>query len=491
MKRIALLFICIILFGSLSAEYEQMQNVAVHAAAQYLDLLCMDTLLMLQQVARSPEAQIAKWETIYPQLETISQRLPGVYFFVLPDGNYYSVEKGFTNLNLSNRPYFESLFAGNDVLGYEIYSRSTGKKSAVMAAPIRVGNRTVGALGASLYLDELHARINAELMIPEDYTWFVVNNQGLTMLDQDLDYIFMNALTQGTPSLTNAIRELLDKDEGSIEYDLGNSQRVGRFAKLPNLDWRLILVKKGEAEVTATEDISLKVFGSELQQELQNMDDRTKSIIRDFKGNWDKETDVRSALLWMLDQPMVVDAAFVNEKGIIKYIEPGEYRNQEGADISTQEHVIQLRKQQKPVFSSVFKSVEGFSSISIAYPVFEGKSKLKGSISLLINPQLMIEGLLKNVNIPQNHEVWIMQKDGMMIYDQDIQEIGRNLFSDPMYKEYDSLQKLAKSIASQESGIGEYVFRSVGHLEKVLKKASWLTVRLHNQEWRVVVAQEI
>jgi len=491
MKRFTLMFLLILLLAYAHAGEDKMLGMAATSAAKYIDLLCMDTLAMLQQIARSPEAGSAKWEAIYPQLEAISHRLPGVYFFVLPDGNYYSVDKGYTNLNLSNRGYFESLFAGNPVLGYEIYSRSSGQKSALMAAPIIVQGKVVGALGSSLFLDDMHVRVNRELSIPEDYTWFAVNNQGLTMLDQDKDFIFMNALTQGTPSLSKAISEALKGSDGEIEYDLGNTTRKGRYARLPSLDWRLILVERGTIQSQNREDISLATFSSELQQSLNDLDQRTRTMIKDSKLNWTKESAVRGLLEQLLDEHVtIVDAAFVDAGGHIKYIEPAEYRNSEGRDISGQSHVQILRKDKRPVFSDGFLSVEGQPAISIAYPVFEGK-KLIGSVSLLINPVIMIDGILKDINVPSNHELCIMQRDGYIIYDLDEREIGKNLFHDSMFREYESLLKLGESMAAKASGSGEYVFQSAGHLDKVLKRSSWTTVKLHNQEWRVLMAMEI
>lgn len=492
MRKIVLLALCLILFSGLNAEFDQMQRLAANAAAQYLDVLCMDTLFMLQQIADSPEARSADWDRIYPKLETLSRRLPGVYFFVLPDGNYYSVEKGLTNLNLKNRPYFESLFQGNPVKGFEIYSRSSGQKSALMAAPILANDKVVGALGSSLFLDDLHAKINRDLMVPPGYTWFVVNHEGLVMLDQEKDYIFMNLLTESNESVTRAISAALKSSHGEIEYSLGKTSRKGVFTKLPTLNWRLILVQRDQMESSDTADISLASFSPELQQYLRNMDGYIQNIIREHQGNWSKEADIRPSLALMLEQQMmIIDAAFVDEAGIVRYIEPGEYRNHEGADISAQSHVQKLRKDKKPVFSKGFTSVEGITAVSIAYPVYNSKKKFMGSVSLLVSPRLLVEALLNNINIPASHELCIMQKDGFMIYDQDEHEIGKNLFTDPMYQDYDSLLKLGEKIAKEPSGTGDYVFQALGHQEKVMKKADWITVRLHDQEWRVVIAEKL
>jgi hypothetical protein len=492
MKRLLFLLVVMLLFSQLVADTQSMQRLAVRAGARYLDQLCMDTLHLLEQVAESPAAKAGDWDGISWKLQELSYRLPGVYFYVLPNGNYYTVDKGYTNLNLSDRGYFESLFQGNPVLGYEIYSRSSGKKSGLMAAPIFDREQVSGALGASIFLDELHSKINRELMVPLDYTWFVISSDGLTMLDQDQDYIFINALTQTPEPMQNAISTALRSSSGSIAYKLGNTTRTGFYQKLANLDWWMFLVKKEGQESQDQIDLSLKVFGSELQAAWDKLDANMLRIMREIKTDFSSEEGIRTLMSEMLQgNPAIVEIAYVDLAGKMRYIEPKEYKNFEGTEISDQAHVTTLHKTKKAVFSNAFPSVEGFQAVSLAYPAFDRKGKLAGSISLLINPVFMVEPLLKNVNIPYSHELWIMQTDGLIVYDLDWPEIGKNLFKDPHYQGFDSLLKLGKEIAAKKSGSGDYVFEAVGDTEKVLKQASWDTIRLYGVEWRVVISEEL
>ena len=455
----------------LTAENAAMQRIATNAAARYVDLLLMDALAMLDQLSKTPEAMSSDWDLISPSLEELSYRLPGVYFWVLPNGDYYTVDKGFTNLNLSDRAYFPSLFEGNDVLGYQIYSRSSGKKSALMASPILVNDEVVGALGASIFLDDLHAKINRDLMIPPDYTWFALNSEGLTMLDMDIDYIFMNALTESPESMQNAIATALRTSSGSIEYMLGNTARRGTFQKLPNLDWRIFLLKKEGEDIKDQADISLNVFTAQAQRALNTLDADMVKIMHESKTDFSNEDGIRTLMSEMLmGREMITEIAFVDMEGIMQYIEPKDYKNFEGMDISDQSHVGLLRKINKPVLSEAFIANEGFQGMSLAYPASDRRGKMVGSVSILIKPEQMIDKLIKDINIPPSHELWIMQTDGTLIYDLDKGEIGRNLFEDPLYQDYASLRNLGRQIAEKESGFGEYVFERHGGEEKVVKK---------------------
>jgi len=81
-----------------------------------------------------------------------------------------------------------------------------------------------------------------------------------------------------------------------------------------------------------------------------------------------------------------------------------------------------------------------------------------------------------------------MQPDGMIIYDDDKGEIGRMLFSDPIYADYGNLLKLSEKIVAAPAGEGSYIYLAPESNEKAIKNAIWQSVRLHNSEWRVVLA---
>ena len=141
-----------------------------------------------------------------------------------------------------------------------------------------------------------------------------------------------------------------------------------------------------------------------------------------------------------------------------------------------------------PVFSSGFLAFEGFLAVDLAHPLYDDRKNFVGSISAFIRPELLIDPLLKKSVIPAGYELWIMQPDGMIIYDQDKEEIGRMLFKDPLYADYANLLELGKQIAAKPTGEGSYIFVAAGSTEKVIKNVAWQTVRLHGREWRVVLA---
>lgn len=472
--------------GPLIAGPETTINITAH----YVNSIFMNTLASLELIASTPEAKSLDWSGIKRYLKQIEASLPGVYFFVLPDGNYYSVALDYTNLNLSERAYFKSLLAGNQVKGFPIYSRSSDKKSALMAVPIVVDNKVVGALGASIFLDELHARLNRDFALPPDYTWFVLDSGGNTMLDRDGDFIFMNALTQGSKSLREAVSEALKSESGEVQYVLGGV-RHAHYRKLPGMDWRMFLSRTEGKAVQAPPllNLSLDRFAQDLQARLNQIDGSLAELIEKNKSIVDKEGGIRKILGSIINEnPDVVDASFVDGKGVLRQIEPSDYKNLENADVSMRGHVIAMLKTRNPVFSSGFSSFEGFLAVELARPLYDDKKNFVGSISAFIRPELLIDPLLKKSVTPSDFELWIMQPDGLIIFDQDKEEIGRMLFSDPLYADYVSLLDLGRKIASEPTGKGSYIFLAPGAKEKVIKNIVWQSVSLHGREWRIVLA---
>jgi hypothetical protein len=88
-------------------------------------------------------------------------------WFLKPDGSYYKVENGLASANLSDRGYFTRVMAGETTLGDLLVSRSTGRKSMILTAPITNGPSVIGALGVTLYLDDFCTLIHDKLRLPD------------------------------------------------------------------------------------------------------------------------------------------------------------------------------------------------------------------------------------------------------------------------------------------------------------------------------------
>lgn len=359
-----------------------------------------------------------------------------------------------------------------------------------MAAPIVVDGNVTGALGASVFLDDLHARLNRELALPANYTWFVLDAEGTVMLDRDRDFIFMNALTQGGESLARGVSEAFTRESGAMVYEFEGTKDT-RYRKLPGMNWWMFLARVEGAAVASPPrlKLSLEAFVPELQATLDRIDASLGRLIGDRPVDVADEPGLRGLLGALLaENPEVVDASFIDARGWLRLIEPSDYRNFENVDINDQAQVRTMLSERRPTLSPAFTAVEGFLCVDIARPLFDRQGTFVGSVSSLLRPEMLIGSLLAQSEIPKDDELWIMQTDGMILYDQDSGEIGRNLFTDPAYADYEGLLKLGREIAAEPEGVGTYIYIAPGSQDRVVKHAVWRTVGLHGQLWRVVLA---
>jgi len=125
--------------------------------------------------------------------------------------------------------------------------------------------------------------------------------------------------------------------------------------------------------------------------------------------------------------------------------------------------------------------------VAFHYPIFSPDSRFAGSVSALFAPEYLFSSIIEPVasNLPV--DIFLMQTNGLMIYDMDIKQIGLNVFRDPLFKPFPELIDLAKKVAAANEGSGGYRFyRKVGE-KPVTKVAYWRTVAIHGATWRLVI----
>lgn len=205
-----------------------------------------------------------------------------------------------------------------------------------------------------------------------------------------------------------------------------------------------------------------------------------------------RELEIRKLLREChIGRSYVIDAAFIDDKGVMKLIEPDPYRKHEGADISRQEAIVKMRKEKQPRMGSLFLSVEGIRAVDIEFPVFTEKKGLRGSLSLLVRPEELLRAMAAPVEGASRVNCWVMQRDGLILYETDPTQIGRNLFTDPLYQAYPALIALGRQTVEKREGKGFYSFLLHGSQQIVRKHAAWRTVRFFGKDWIVVVYREM
>lgn len=184
-----------------------------------------------------------------------------------------------------------------------------------------------------------------------------------------------------------------------------------------------------------------------------------------------------------------VDCAYINEKGVMQYIEPDAYRVYEGKDISDQSQFAKTTESGRAVFSRVFRAVEGFDALDYESPVEDEAGRKKGAVSVLMKPAGFIELALGPEMDGLPYEVMVLQTDGLILF-ADKDEIGRNVFTDPMYRDFPSLLELCRRVVKDTKGTGTYTFIARQSEEPKEKKATWTTVDIGENTWRLLLIVE-
>jgi serine/threonine protein kinase len=187
--------------------------------------------------------------------------------------------------------------------------------------------------------------------------------------------------------------------------------------------------------------------------------------------------------------PGVESFAAALAPGRIFAVAPARYTRAIGADTSRFEHNRLAMTLGKPVLSRPQETPEGFEAVTLVVPVKRGKT-IPGFISARFKAAEFLGGLLSPDMRSAAKTVWVIQDDGLILYDTNPAEIGENLFREERFAAIPELRRLAGEIARQKTGVG-YYRRSDPTTGAVLNRiASWETLRpAENQRWRVVVLE--
>jgi hypothetical protein len=190
-------------------------------------------------LASSDAARSGDWERIRGPLGAVAERnVASLMWFARSDGVYWSLQGGAVAGNLSDRRYWPRLMAGETVIGELVASRATGKSSAIVAVPVRdAGGSVVGAVGSSVYLDSLSLRIKREIDLQPDQIFFSVDATPLGALQDDPEQIFLDPYALNEPELERAIREMLTREEGVVNYRFRGTRRTVLYRKSPVSGW--------------------------------------------------------------------------------------------------------------------------------------------------------------------------------------------------------------------------------------------------------------
>jgi methyl-accepting chemotaxis protein len=139
--------------------------------------------------------------------------------------------------NLRDRDYFPRLMAGKEVVSALAVSKSTGKRSAIIAVPVHRDGRVIGALGVSVATEKIADLVDDKIPLPRQMACYALDSHGQISLHRESALLFEFAGELGSQSLTEAVKEMFSKPDGTVHYEFQGTEREAIFKRSNVTGW--------------------------------------------------------------------------------------------------------------------------------------------------------------------------------------------------------------------------------------------------------------
>lgn len=202
-------------------------------------------LAATRTLAATEEVRSGQWARMSGPLAVLAANVDeqAAVWFALPDGSYFTVDKGATGETLRERAYFPALMAGRDVVGALVVSKSTRQRALIVATPVLVDGKVTGAVGVSMDAAKLAASLDQAIRFPADVVFYALDEQGQTALHRAGELIFVFPSDVGSSTLSDAVKTMLSRPEGVVHYRYAGSERTALFQRSELTGWVFVLGK--------------------------------------------------------------------------------------------------------------------------------------------------------------------------------------------------------------------------------------------------------
>ncbi len=240
-----------------------------------------------------------------------------------------------------------------------------------------------------------------------------------------------------------------------------------------------------------------EVFIQKEYQSLNNISNLTTNYIDDFFTgkfhdlatlasfpviqNLDKKENIFLTKYYLNHSDNVKSITRIDTTGKIIFTVP--YKKAIGKDVSFQSHNQFVLKRRIPYVSDVFKTVQGFWSIALAYPVYNSKGKFTGILSILLDYKFLSNKfIVENQNI-FNTEQYVVSEDNRILYSEKINEVGIKL---NRFNKKNSRFKFLASLNNYEFSNTSFIDSTSG--EKPQRYYAVISsIKLPGRDWKLVV----
>jgi signal transduction histidine kinase/FixJ family two-component response regulator len=230
-----------------------------------------------EALANLPIARTMNWTAIAPQFQAERQRLKSfdsLLGVITPQGWFFNLLKGRTNINLSDRLHVRRGLAGQSTVMDPLISRVNGQRVIVFAAPIWSGpvsdkaRKPVGVINAPIDIETI-TRIVRDLKYGDNSYAFALNSKGEAITHPDpslmstLEKPAPNLLQSADPDLARISAQMVNRQQGIELVTLNGEQKYIAFLPMQEANWSVALVIPQaaiEAQLQSLDGIAVVVF---------------------------------------------------------------------------------------------------------------------------------------------------------------------------------------------------------------------------------------
>jgi branched-chain amino acid transport system substrate-binding protein len=254
----------------------------------------------------------------------------------------------------------------------------------------------------------------------------------------------------------------------------------GKASVSDDLDEKIL-----EAEATQY----LVKISADMQQELVLIDHATSEAATELQGHDLNDGNADMVLRAVANvSSNIVSVLTTDVNGTILAVQPSSFSNIIGMDIGYQDTMGLALEQGRSAISPLGWVVQGYYAVYMVYPIFDDEGKINGTITSMFRPDWMV-GNITEAQANDELSIMTLQEDGVVLYDVDEGQIGRNTFTDPLYENFTEIKAIAHRMVNESSGVGSYSFISSG--DEVRKEVIWTTVGLMGVQWTVSVIMAV
>lgn len=162
-------------------------------------------------------------------------------------------------------------------------------------------------------------------------------------------------------------------------------------------------------------------------------------------------------------------------------------KNAVGKDVSYQEHNALMLRQQQPIVSDVFMTVQGFEAVVYLFPILNN-NQFNGWLSILIPFEIIAENYLGDIKLGDGGYAILLSEKGIELFCPVDGHVGKSIFETS--SKFPSVIEMGKRMQQGDSGEAVYHYDMIADSKvKILEKlAVFQPIYLENTFWSVAVS---